>query len=92
MLDPMFLLWTLRAREDEWSKLSSGSTFEAITGTQLDSLTLLVPSKDEQKAIAEKMSEQWQLLSNTKNLIAARYKQVTHLRVALLDAALSGEV
>lgn len=92
MLDPMFLLWTLRAREDEWSMLSAGSTFEAITRAQLDSLTLLVPSEDEQKAIAEQMSEQWQLLSSTKNLIATRHEQVAHLRVALLDAAFSGEI
>lgn len=92
MLDPMFLLWTLRAREDKWSKLSAGSTFEAITRTQLDSFTLLVPGKEEQRTIARKMSEQWQLLLDTSNLIAVRSEQLTHLKAALLDAAFSGEI
>lgn len=54
--DQEFVYQFLLDFENKWSKLEQGSTFTAVSGQEIKSINLNIPSKEEQKKIAHFLS------------------------------------
>lgn len=68
--DTEFLFYLLKTKKNEMCKLSTGSTFNEISKKSLSDIMLLVPAKkNEQKLIAEYLSDADELIENLERLI-----------------------
>lgn len=68
--DTEFLFYLLKTKKNEMCKLSTGSTFNEISKKSLGDIMLLVPAKkNEQKLIAEYLSDADELIENLERLI-----------------------
>ncbi|ASW42859.1 restriction endonuclease subunit S [Clostridium isatidis] len=83
-----FLYQVLVHHENSWSRLSQGSTFEAISGSDIKSFTILVPTNKEQEKIAEILST-WDLAIEKQEQLIEKKKE---FKKGLMQRLLSGEV
>jgi type I restriction enzyme S subunit len=91
-VSPSFLLYLLRSLEDDIVAKGTGTTFKAITGSQLKDIDMPLPPLAEQQRMVAKIEE---LLSQLDAGVAALEKSKTLLqryRQAVLRAAMSGEL
>jgi len=83
--EPMYLLYALRAVESSLASMGVGSTFVAISKTNLDSFTIPVPPLAEQKRIVAKVDALMALLDD----LEARQQEREHQHTTLARAALA---
>jgi len=57
ILSQMFLFYFMKKNENNWSRLSTGSTFSAIKGSSLRNFEVLVPPLAIQKQIVDRMDK-----------------------------------
>jgi type I restriction enzyme S subunit len=67
-LDVLWLFYYLRLHEDQISALGKGSTFSAITKTDLDSIFIPLPSLSEQKRILARINDLFSRIREAKRL------------------------
>jgi len=67
-LDVLWLFYYLRMHEDQISALGKGSTFSAITKTDLDSIFIPLPSLSEQKRIVARINDLFSRIREAKRL------------------------
>lgn len=87
-IDNEFLYQVLIYHENSWGKLSQGSTFEAISGSDIKSFSILVPPLEEQEKIAEILST-WDLAIEKQEQLVEKKKE---FKKGLMQRLLSGEV
>lgn len=87
-----FLLWALRASEARLAAKGAGSTFPAITGTQLRSHTIALPPLDEQCRIVDMLEDHFSRLDAAARGLREGLAREAALRRALLSAAFSGRL
>ena len=80
-----FLYQVLLSLENSWSRISQGSTFDAITSSQLKKVLLLVPGIEEQKIIAKILSTWDRSIERVQQLIEAKQRQKAQLTSQLLS-------
>ena len=66
---PEFLALMLREKVDEMNALASGATFKEISKTNFESLSISVPSLEEQKKILDQIQYEQSLIEPSKKLI-----------------------
>ena len=74
--------------EDSWDKLSQGSTFTAVSGSDIKNLKFPLPPLEEQKQIADILSTADEKLE----VLKAKKEKCETLKKGLLQKLLSGEV
>ncbi|OGZ28910.1 MAG: hypothetical protein A2562_03995 [Candidatus Nealsonbacteria bacterium RIFOXYD1_FULL_39_11] len=57
ILNQMFLFYFMKKNENNWSRLSTGSTFSAIKGSNLRNFEIQVPPLEIQKQIVERLDK-----------------------------------
>ena len=57
ILNQMFLFYFMKKNENNWSRLSTGSTFSAIKGSSLRNFEIPLPPLNTQKTIVERMDK-----------------------------------
>lgn len=82
-----FLYQVLIYHENSWGKLSQGSTFEAISGSDIKNFSILVPTLKEQEKIAEILST-WDLAIEKQEQLIEKKKE---FKKGLMQRLLSGE-
>ena len=71
LADTKFLLYALRSQEDFWTQKGTGSTFQAITKTDLQQFLIPLPPLAEQRAIAHVLRTVQRAKEATERVIAA---------------------
>ena len=84
-VDPAFGWHAVNSAKHTLERLAQGSTFDAIGGKELNSLSLLIPPADEQRAIAAVLDSIDEAIERTEEVIAATER----LRDALLHDLLT---
>ena len=74
--------------ENSWGKLSQGSTFEAVSGSDIKGFKISVPPLKEQEKIAEILST-WDLAIEKQEQLIEKKKE---FKKGLMQRLLSGEV
>lgn len=91
-IDRHFLLAALRHLEAELARLGSGSTFDAISRTDLESFNIPLPRLPEQTRIATALREQMARVEKARAAAEAELKAINALPAALLRQAFNGEI
>jgi len=86
--DNEYIYHCLVAYEDKWDKLSQGSTFTAVSGSDIKNLKFPLPPLEEQKQIADILSTADEKLE----VLRAKKQMYETLKKGLLQKLLSGEV
>lgn len=78
--------------ENEWGKLSTGSTFDSINSNEVRNLLIPIPPKEEQKEIAKVLSDTDELITSIEKLISKKeaIKQGTMQQLLTGKKQLSG--
>ena len=79
-----FLFHTLVHLEKKWVKISQGSTFDAVTSSQVKKLRIAVPPIEEQENISGTISAWERTIECVQRLIEAKQQQKTRLVTQLL--------
>ncbi len=80
-----YLFFALQYSKGFLKKLSSGTIFEAIRSTDLKSLQILVPPKEQQSAIASILLAQESIIQKTEQLISKHELRLKYLSKQLLS-------
>lgn len=71
-IEPDYLYYFLKFRENSWQDLSTGTTFDAVNKETIQRFPVLIPNRAEQRAIAEVLSGFDEHLTNLDNLITKK--------------------
>ena len=91
-IEPFFILYLMRAYEDELAGRGVGTTFNAITGNQLRTFEIPLPPLPEQHRIVSKIEELLTKLDTGINELHKAQSQLTRYRQSVLKAAFAGKL
>ncbi len=86
-MDRFFVLWSLRASEHHLHKVSTGSTFNAITGQQVKNHNIRIAPYPEQKRIVERIEKIFARIDAVESTLISLLEKVNLLRSAILGNA-----
>ena len=85
--DSNYLFHFLVSLENKWGKISQGSTFDAVTSSQVKKLRITVPPIEEQEKISAIVSVWDRAIEQVQRLIEAKQRQ----KIKLVSQLLSGQ-
>lgn len=91
-METSYLLWAMRHTEAQLAQQGTGSTFDAITGTQLKSHPLPTAPLAEQKRIITAIEEHFSRIDAAESAAQTALARLDTLRRAILTAAFSGHL
>ncbi len=91
-IQPLFILYLMRRFENEIASRGTGTTFNAITGNQLKSFQIPLPSLIEQEYIISELERCFSIADEVKATIASELTRVERLRQSILKQAFSGKL
>ena len=91
-IEPLFILYLMRAYEGELASKGAGTTFNAITGNQLKTFEIPLPPLPEQHRIVAKIEELFTKLDAGINELHKAQSQLKQYRQSVLKAAFEGKL
>ena len=91
-IEPFFILYLMRAYEDELAGKGVGTTFNAITGNQLKTFEVPLPPLPEQHRIVAKIEKLFTKLDTGINELRKAQSQLKRYRQSVLKAAFEGKL
>ena len=91
-IEPFFILYLMRAYEDELAGRGVGTTFNAITGNQLKTFEIPLSPLPEQHRIVVKIEELFTKLDAGINELHKAQSQLKRYRQSVLKAAFEGKL
>ena len=91
-IEPFFILYLMRAYEDELAGRGVGTTFNAITGNQLKTFEIPLSPLPEQHRIVAKIEELFTKLDAGINELHKAQSQLKRYRQSVLKAAFEGKL
>ncbi len=91
-IQPFFILYLLRRFENEIASRGTGTTFEAITGNQLKTFEIPLPSLAEQEQIVSELERYLLVADEVEATITSELRRAERLRQAILKQAFSGKL
>ena len=91
-MDNKFLLYLLRALENDISSHATGTTFEAIRGDILKNLAMPLPPLEEQNIIVERIEKLFSLADYIEETVDSKLEQSKTLRQSILKKAFEGKL
>ncbi len=91
-IQPFFILYLLRRFENEIASKGTGTTFKAITGNQLKTFQIPLPSLQEQEQIVSELERCLSVADEVEATIAFELGHSERLRQSILKHAFSGEL
>ena len=91
-IDTFFTLYLMRAFSDVLAEAGTGSTFDAITGSQLKGLEVPLPPFPEQHRIVAKIEELFTQLDAGVSALEKSRAQLKRYRQSVLKAAVEGKL
>jgi type I restriction enzyme, S subunit len=86
-----FVLYQLRATQDLLASVATGSTFSAVSGSQLREHEFVLPPLPEQERIVAVIEEQFSRLDEGEHLLRSARRRAERLRTAAMAAAIAGD-
>ncbi|WP_419917705.1 restriction endonuclease subunit S [Candidatus Poriferisocius sp.] len=87
-----FIMWALRSYEPTLAKLATGSTFSAITKTQVLSIPIKLPTINEQQRILQIIDSHFEAAEKLNAEIDAALVHAEKLRQSILKKAFAGQL
>ena len=84
------VLYAIRLREHQLQRVATGSTFAAISGSQLRELLIPLPPLAEQRRIVAEIEKQFTRLDEAVRVINSAIRNVNRVQSSLLTFALRG--
>ena len=91
-IQPFFIFYLLRRFENEIASRGTGTTFEAITGNQLKTFEIPLPSLAEQEQIVSELERHLLVADEVEATITSELRRAERLRQAILKQAFSGKL
>ena len=91
-IEPLFILYLMRAYEGELASRGAGTTFNAITGNQLKTFEIPLPPLPEQHRVVAKIEELFTKLDAGINELHKAQSQLKRYRQSVLKAAFEGKL
>ncbi len=91
-IQPFFILYLMRRFENEIASRGTGTTFEAITGNQLKTFEIPLPSLAEQEQIVSELERHLLVADEVEATITSELRRSERLRQAILKQAFSGKL
>ncbi len=91
-VSPLFILYFLRANEQKIARLSTGTTFGAITSGVLKNYPILLPPLREQRRIVSRIEEFFTQLDDGVRSLQQAQTQLEQYKQATLQSAYKGEL
>ena len=91
-IEPLFILYLMRAYEGELASRGAGTTFNAITGNQLKTFEIPLPPLLEQHRVVAKIEELFTKLDAGINELHKAQSQLKRYRQSVLKAAFEGKL
>ena len=91
-ISPFFILYLIRAFENNIAQKGTGTTFNAITGDQLNEFRIPLPSLIEQNKIVENIESCFSIAHEVEKIAEQTLKQSERLRQSILKTAFEGKL
>ena len=91
-IQPFFILYLMRRFENEIASRGTGTTFNAITGNQLKTFEIPLPSLAEQKQIVSELERGFSIADEVEAKIVSELARTEGLRQSILKQAFSGKL
>jgi type I restriction enzyme S subunit len=91
-IESFFILYLLRAFEDEIAGKGTGTTFNAITGNQLKEFAVPLPPLPEQHKIVDEIERRFSVADDVEKTVDQSLKQAERLRQSTLKTAFEGQL
>jgi type I restriction enzyme S subunit len=91
-INPLFVFYYIRSTEQEISKMGTGSTFSAISKSQIENLKIPLPPLPEQHRIVAKIDELFTRLDAGVQALKKIKAQLKRYRQAVLKYAFEGKL
>jgi len=91
-ISPFFILYLIRAFENKIAQKGTGTTFNAITGDQLNEFRIPLPSLIEQNKIVENIEGCFSMANEVEKIAQHTLKQSERLRQSILKTAFKGKL
>ena len=91
-IQPFFILYLMRRFENEIASRGTGTTFNAITGKQLKTFQIPLPSLAEQEQIVSELERCLSIADEVEATIASELAHAERLRQSILKQAFSGKL
>ena len=92
VIDSEYLYWYLKRSRKYLESMGSGSTFKEISASKCKEIKIPLPPINEQKRIAEKLSNLLSKLDNEKKLVLDFEEKLNSLKQSILNKAFRGEL
>jgi type I restriction enzyme, S subunit len=92
VIDSEYLYWYLKRSRKYLESMGSGSTFKEISASRCKEIKIPLPPINEQKRIAEKLSNLLSKLDNEKKLVLDFEEKINLLKQSILYKAFHGEL
>lgn len=83
-----YLKWKIQTAKDELNKLATGTTFLAVTNSQISKFEITIPNYKEQTLIAQTLTSQEEYISAIEQMVVVEEKRLEWLT----DELLSGRI
>ncbi len=91
-IQPFFILYLMRRFENKIASRGTGTTFEAITGNQLKTFEIPLPSLTEQKQIVSALERHFSIADEVERKIISELRRAESLQQSILKQAFSGKL
>ena len=91
-IESFFILHLMRAYEDALAGKGTGTTFNAITGSQLKTFEIPLPPLPEQQAIVSEIESRLSVADEVEKTVTVELKRAEQLRQSILKKAFSGKL
>ena len=91
-IQSFFILYLMRRFENEIASRGTGTTFKAITGNQLKTFQIPLPSFTEQEQIVAELECYFSIADETEATLDIELKRAERLRQSILKHAFSGKL
>ena len=91
-IQPFFILYLMRRFENEIASRGTGTTFEAITGNQLKTFEIPLPSLAEQEQIVSELERCSSITDEVEGTIISELRRAESLQQSILKQAFSGKL
>jgi len=87
-----FIFYFFRSIENQISRIGTGSTFSAISKSQIENLSIPLPPLPEQQQIVEEIERRFSVADEVEKAIDNSLKQAERLRQSILKKAFEGKL
>lgn len=91
-IEPLFILYLMRAFEEVISGRGTGTTFKAIRSKQLRGFEIPLPPLAEQNKIVEEIERRFSVVDEVEKVVDSELKRAERLRHSILKQAFSGKL